>query len=117
MRLTNNFLINCFLISIVFVCITGCNPADKQTVQKDIATKDSFDWIKTARVFLLDAYYPPFTPELEYDADLLSETVADMHGNVVRIGTMGMYATIQGIRFSTHPDQGDRDILAETIDA
>jgi hypothetical protein len=76
-----------------------------------------FDWIKTARVFLLDAYQPPFAPKLEYDAELLANTMKEMHANVVRLATMGKYATIQGVRFSTHPDQGNRDLLAETIAA
>lgn len=78
---------------------------------------EKFEWIQTARVFLMDAYQPPFAPKLEFDAELLAETMADMNANVVRIATMGKYATIQGIRFSTHPDQGDRDLLAETIEA
>lgn len=77
----------------------------------------STDWLKTARVFLIDAYQPPFVPELEYNAELLAETMADMHANILRFGTMGKFATIQGVRFSTHPDQGDRDLLQETIDA
>jgi hypothetical protein len=76
-----------------------------------------FDWIKTARVFLIDAYQPPFAPTLEYDAELLAATMEEMNANVVRFGTMGKYATIQGVRFSTHPDQGNRDLLAETIAA
>ena len=41
----------------------------------------------------------------------------DMHVNVVRMSTMGKYATIQGIRYSTHPDQGNRDLLSEMIAA
>jgi hypothetical protein len=76
-----------------------------------------FDWIKTARVFLIDAYQPPLAPKLEYDAERLAATMAEMNANVVRFGTMGKYATIQGVRFSTHPDQGSRDLLAETIAA
>ncbi len=75
------------------------------------------NWLKTARVFLIDAYQPPFAPELEYNAEKLAETMIDMHANVLRFGTMGKYATIQGVRFSTHPDQGDRDLLKETIAA
>ncbi len=43
--------------------------------------------------------------------------MAEMHANTVRIATMGKYATIQGVRFSTHPDLGKRDLLAETIAA
>jgi len=76
-----------------------------------------YDWIQTARIFLMDAYQPPFAPELEYNADDFAELMAEMNVNVIRFGTMGKYATIQGIRFSVHPDQGDRDLLQETIDA
>lgn len=78
---------------------------------------DRFDWIQTARIFLLDAYQPPFAPELEYDAEILAETMIKMNANLVRPGTMGKYATIQGVRFTMHPDQGNRDLLKETIDA
>jgi hypothetical protein len=74
-------------------------------------------WIQTARVFLIDAYQPPFAPKLEYDAEALARTVAEMHANTVRIATMGKFATIQGVRFSTYPELGDRDALAETIAA
>ncbi len=74
-------------------------------------------WIQTARVFLIDAYQPPFAPQLEYNAEALARTMVEMHANTVRIATMGKYATIQGVRFSTHPDLGNRDVLAETIAA
>lgn len=83
-----------------------------------IFDKDNrFDWILTARVFLLDAYQPPFAPELEYDAEVFADAMVEMNANVLRFGTMGKYATIQGVRFSTHPEQGERDFLRETIDA
>ena len=75
------------------------------------------NWIQTARVFLIDAYQPPFAPKLEYDAEALARTMAEMHANTVRISTMGKYATIQGVGFSTYPDLGARDVLAETIAA
>ena len=104
------------LLSSLFFC-TCCNTDHSFQEEKSPKTEDSFDWIKTARVFLLDAYYPPFAPELEFDAELLAETMVDMHANIARLGTMGKYATIQGVRFSTHPDQGDRDLLTETIRA
>jgi hypothetical protein len=83
----------------------------------DPAAGDRFDWLNTARIFLIDAYQPPFAPRLEFDAEKLALTMVAMHANVVRMATMGKYATIQGIRFSTHPDQGDRDLLAEMIAA
>ncbi len=74
-------------------------------------------WLQSSRVFLLDAYQPPFAPELEYDVEAWVETMIDMNVNVLRFPTMGKYATIQGVRFSRHADQGDRDLLLETIEA
>jgi hypothetical protein len=74
-------------------------------------------WLQSARVFLVDAYAFPFTPDLEFDAQALAETMADVKANVVRFATMGKYATIQGVAFSRHPKQGKRDLLAETVAA
>lgn len=73
--------------------------------------------MQTARVFLIDAYEPPFATKLEYDAKALAETMVQMNANTVRIATMGKYALIQGVRFTPHPELGNRDILAETIAA
>jgi hypothetical protein len=81
------------------------------------APSSRFEWIGTARVFLIDAYEPPFAPRLEYDAEALAETMARMNANAVRIATMGKYALIPGVRFTPHPELGGRDILAETIAA
>lgn len=76
-----------------------------------------FPWVQSARVFLIDAYEPPFAVRLEYDAEALAETMARMNANTVRIATMGKYALIPGVRFTPHPELGKRDILAETVAA
>jgi putative glycosyl hydrolase-like family 6 (GHL6) protein/glycosyl hydrolase family 42 (putative beta-galactosidase) len=76
-----------------------------------------YEWLNSARVFLIDAYQPPFAPKLEFDAEKLARTMVEMHVNVVRMSTMGKYATVQGTRFPVHPDQGERDLLAEMIAA
>lgn len=75
------------------------------------------DWLQTARVFLIDAYEPPFAAKLEFDAKKLAETMTQMNANTVRMATMAKYALIPGVRFSPHPELGSRDILAETIAA
>ena len=77
----------------------------------------SYDWIETASTVLVDAYQYPFAPELEFDAEAIAAVMQSMHVNTVRMSTMGKYATIQGVRFSTHPDQGNRDLLQEMIAA
>jgi hypothetical protein len=100
-------------LTVLFAAATAAQPQTERILEKD----GRFDWIQTARIFLMDAYQPPFAPKLEYDAGAFAETMADMNANVIRFGTMGKYATIQGIRFRVHPDQGKRDLLQETIDA
>lgn len=60
---------------------------------------DQFNWMQTSRVFLMDAYQLPFVPELEYDVKAVADAMIDMNANVIRFGTMGKYATIQGTRF------------------
>jgi hypothetical protein len=74
-------------------------------------------WTQTSRVFLIDGYAYPLAPELEFDAEAIARTMQEMHANVVRFATMGKYCTIQGARFSTHPEQRNRDLLAEMIKA
>lgn len=82
-----------------------------------LAPAAEFEWTQTARVFLIDAYEPPFAPRLEYDAEALADTMSRMNADTVRISTMGKYALIPGVRFTPHPELGKRDILAETISA
>ena len=77
------------------------------------------DWIKTARIFIVDGYRnPPFIPTLTYDAEKLAETMVDMHANVLRIATSGNTGWyIPGTEFKVSPDLNGRDILAESIAA
>ncbi len=99
----------CLLRSVWIVCLFAAALVSAQA--------GDLTWIRTARVFLIDAYEPPFAPELEYDPQALVQTMLDMHANTIRFPTMGKYATIQGVRFSTHTNLGQRDLLAETIAA
>jgi len=115
-RNRGHWLMKAYMIILLLSMLSYSGLTYSQPIQNS-AKDGQFEWIRTARVFLVDAYLPPFVPKLEYDAELLAQTMEDMHANVVRIGTMGKYATIQGIRFSTHPDQGNRDLLKETIAA
>ena len=80
--------------------------------------KTNYDWIKYARIFILDGHSYPLYPKIEFDAEKLAETMEDMHANVVRIVTN--YTTgcmIPGTEFKTSKDLGNRDLLAECIAA
>src|SRR5665648_145127 len=78
----------------------------------------NFDWLKYARIFIIDGYNYPICPKLELNAEKLAETMVDMHANVLRIATSGHCGwMIPGTQFETSPYLGKRDILAECIDA
>src|SRR5258706_2464176 len=82
------------------------------------STQGNYDWIKNARLFIIDGYAYPLSPKIEFDAVKLAETMEDMHANVVRIATSGNFGwLIPGTEFKVHPDLGNRDMLAETIAA
>lgn len=81
------------------------------------APADEFEWLRHARVFILDAYTYPLYPKIEFDAEKFAQAMADMHVNTVRVATSGNYWLIPGTPFGTAPDLGKRDILAECIAA
>lgn len=106
------------IVALLFSILLVMSSANGQTtVALSNSQSQAPEWLQTARVFLIDAYYPPMAPELEFDAETLAETMVQMRVNTVRIATMGKYATIRNVRFARHPDQGDRDLLAEMIAA
>lgn len=76
-----------------------------------------FEWLRQARIFILDAYTYPLYPRIEFDAERFAEAMSDMHVNTVRVATSGNYWLIPGTQFATAPDLGSRDILAECIAA
>ncbi len=78
---------------------------------------NEFEWLRHARIFILDAYAYPLAPKIELDATKLAETMADMHANTLRVATSGNYWLIPGTQFATAHDLGGRDILAECIAA
>jgi len=81
------------------------------------SSAEPFEWLRHARVFILDGYTYPLYPKIEFDARKFAATMADMHVDTVRVATSGNYWLIPGTPFGTAPDLGKRDILAECIAA
>lgn len=101
-----------FLFIIAVFILSG----DSLTAQP--ASKQPYDWIRHARIFIVDAYTYPFFPKIEFDAEKMAETMVDMHANTLRIATSGSCNwLIPGTEFTTAHDLGDRDILAECVAA
>jgi len=98
-----------FLVFLVAIVTTTIAQSTQRT---------SYDWIKNARIFIIDGYSYPLSPKIEFDAVKLAETMVDMRANVVRIATSGNFGwLIPGTEFKVNPDLANRDILAETIAA
>src|SRR5437868_14506031 len=88
------------LLFIVFLVAT----ATIATAQPAQAT--SYDWIKNARIFIIDGYAYPLSPRIEFDAVKLAETMVDMHANVVRIATSGNFGwLIPGTEFKVRSEE------------
>ena len=84
--------------------------------QQDSPSSD-FEWLRHARIFILDAYTYPLAPRIEFDAERFADTMLDMHANTLRVATSGNYWLIPDTPFTPQPDLGDRDILAECVSA
>ena len=94
----------------VTLCLEGRCPAEP-------APAAEFEWLRHARVFILDAYTYPLSPKIEFDAEKMADAMDDMHADTLRVATAGHYWFIPGTQFATAPDLGDRDILAECVAA
>lgn len=71
--------------------------------------------LKSLRTFLYDAYWPPFTPELSYDAARGIELCKEANANAIRFGSIGKYALYPSKIVPNHPKLNGRDLLQETI--
>ncbi len=73
------------------------------------------DWLaRPHRVFLLESYFPPFHPRLEYDPEATVARVADMGCDVLRFGTIGKWALYPSAFMPQHPELGGRDLVLPT---
>ena len=72
--------------------------------------------LKKLRTFLYDAYWPPFAPELSFDAKRGAELCRAANADSVRFGSIGKYAFYPSKVYPQHPDLNGRDLLQEMID-
>ncbi len=78
--------------------------------------KRDHEWVRRARVFLMDNYHPPFWPDLDFDARKLVEVVRRYHANAIRLGSAGKWAVFPNEFWPTHPQLNGRDLIQETVD-
>ena len=64
---------------LVFVAIPVITFVGLRSAAADPAALAEFEWLRHARIFILDAYAYPLAPKIEFDAEKLGATMADMH--------------------------------------
>ncbi|MEW6359177.1 MAG: hypothetical protein AB1696_22775 [Planctomycetota bacterium] len=75
------------------------------------------DWLRRARGIVLDAYSPPFFPEIEYDAVQTIRMMKRIGADTVCLGAIGKWAYFPNEFIAPHPGLGQRDLIQETLDA
>ncbi len=78
---------------------------------------EKFAWVTRSRTLLIDAYWPPLAPNLDFDAAQLAEAVKTLHADTVRFGTAGKYGLLPSRVMPPHPQLAGRNLLAEAIEA
>ncbi len=76
-----------------------------------------YEWLRRSRTLLVDAYWPPLYPRIEFDARVLVEAMEVLHADTVRFGAAGKYGLIQSAIMPRHPDLKGRDLLREATAA
>ncbi|TXI80050.1 MAG: hypothetical protein E6Q40_15310, partial [Cupriavidus sp.] len=73
--------------------------------------------LNVSPAFLIDGYWPPLYPRIEYDAEVMLGRAKELGCSVVRFPSVGKWATYPSEIMPPHPDLGGRDLIAETIEA
>lgn len=94
--------------------MAGTNPSGASTA---VSAPPADHWLRRVRVLIVEGYFPPFYPELDYDAAHLVDVMRRINANTVRFGAVNYYAYYPTDLIRRHPQLGDRDLLRETLDA
>lgn len=74
-----------------------------------------YSWLAHSRTLLVDAYWPPLNPELDFNAEDMVRAALELGADSIRFGTAGKYALIRNGIFPEHPALAGRDLLNEAL--
>ena len=78
--------------------------------------KQNHEWVRRARIFMLDNYHPPFWPELSFDAKKLVDVARKYHANAIRFGSAGKWSVFPNEFWPSHPELNGRDLITEVVE-
>jgi hypothetical protein len=74
------------------------------------------DWLRNARIFALESWWPPFWPHLEVDWDRALWTMKRLHLDTLQANGLTKWACYPTDLVARHPELGERDLLQEAQD-
>lgn len=76
-------------------------------------SKQAHTWLRTARIFALESWWPPFWPHLEVDWDRALWTMQRLHLDTLQANALTKWACYPTNLVKRHPELGVRDLLQE----
>jgi hypothetical protein len=80
-------------------------------------SNEKYPWLANSRTLLIDAYWPPFNPVIEFEAEKLIQKAVELNADTIRFPAIGKYAMIQNSIIPVHPELNGRDVLNEITEA
>jgi len=74
---------------------------------------ENIDWLRDARIFALESWWPPFWPHLEVDWDRALDTMQRLHLDTLQANALVKWACYPTDLVCRHPELGDRDLIRE----
>ncbi len=81
-----------------------------------ISLTRSPSWLDGSPSFLIDGYWPPLFPKIEYDAREMLGRAKALGCSVIRFPSVGKWATYPSTIMPPHPELGGRDLVRETLE-
>ncbi len=75
--------------------------------------KPEHAWLRTARIFALESWWPPFWPHLELDWDRALWTMRRLHLDTLQANALTKWACYPTSLVDRHPELGSRDLIQE----
>lgn len=75
--------------------------------------KPEHAWLRSARIFALESWWPPFWPHIEVDWDKALWTMKRLHLDTLQANALTKWACYQTKLVKPHPELGSRDLLQE----
>lgn len=76
-------------------------------------TIDTINWLRNARIFAFESWWPPFWPHLEVDWDKALWTMQRLHLDTLQANALTKWACYPTDLVQRHPELGEHDYLRE----